>query len=100
MISLTSSKYVTIKVKIDQDKADSRVNLEDKKFLEITHLTYNGAKVTKVRRTQDLDLFKPEGLTGSEHTLFERIGYFERVLSGIARDRFGKIYTKKIAFSL
>jgi len=47
----TDDKYVSIKVKIDQDKADSRVNLEDKKFLEITHLTYNGAKVTKVRRT-------------------------------------------------
>ena len=36
-------KYVTIKVKINQDKADSRVNLEDKKFLKITNLTYNGA---------------------------------------------------------
>jgi hypothetical protein len=39
----TDDKYVSIKVKIDQDKADSRVNLEDKKFLEITNLTYNGA---------------------------------------------------------
>jgi hypothetical protein len=38
-------KYVTIKVKINQDKADSRVNLEDKKFLEIADLTYIGAKV-------------------------------------------------------
>jgi hypothetical protein len=37
-------KYVSIKV----SKADSRVNLEDKKFLEITDLTYNGAKVAKV----------------------------------------------------
>jgi hypothetical protein len=40
----------------------------------------------------DLDLFKPQGLTGSEHE-FERIGYFERVLSGNTRDRFGKIYS-------
>ncbi len=48
MISLTSSKYVTIKVKIDQDKADSRVNLEDTKFLEITDLTYSGVLVSKV----------------------------------------------------
>ena len=68
-------------------------SLEDKKFLEKTDLTYNGALVvSKVWRTLDLDLFKPQGLTGSEHT-FERIGYFERVLSGNARDRFGKIYS-------
>jgi hypothetical protein len=40
----TDVKYVSIKV----SKADSRVNLEDKKFLEITDLTYNGAKVAKV----------------------------------------------------
>ena len=40
----------------------------------------------------DLDLFVPQGLTGSEHT-FERIGYFERVLSGNARDQFSKIYS-------
>ena len=44
----TDVKYVSIKVKIDQDKADSRVNLEDKKFLEITGLTYNGVLVSKV----------------------------------------------------
>ena len=40
----------------------------------------------------DLDLFTPQGLTGSEHT-FERIGYFEHVLSGNAKDWFGKTYT-------
>ena len=46
-------KYVSsIKVKIDPGKADSQVNnLEDKKFLKITDLTYNGALVTKVRRS-------------------------------------------------
>jgi hypothetical protein len=61
-------EYVSIKVKIDPDKEDTRVNLEEKKFLKITDLTYNGALVTKVRRTLDLDLFTPQGLTGSEHT--------------------------------
>jgi hypothetical protein len=33
-----------------------------------------------------------QGLTGSEHT-FERIGYFERLLSGNAKDQFCKTYT-------
>ena len=84
-------EYVSIKVKIDPDKADSRVNFEEKKFLKITDLTYNGPLVTKVRRTLDLDLFTPQGLTGSEHT-FERIGYFERLLSGNAKDKFCKTY--------
>jgi hypothetical protein len=43
----------------------------------------------------DLDLFVPQGLTGSEKT-FERIGYFEHVLSGNAKDKFGKTYKKKL----
>ena len=40
----------------------------------------------------DLDLFKPQGLTGSEHA-FERIALFKHTLSGNARDWFGKIYS-------
>jgi hypothetical protein len=41
-------EYISIKVKIDPDKADSRVNLEEKKFLKINDLTYNGPLITKV----------------------------------------------------
>jgi hypothetical protein len=85
-------EYVSIKVKIDPGKADSRVNLEEKKFLKITDLTYNGPPlVTKVRRTLDLDLFVPQGLTGREHT-FTRFRYFERLLTGNAKDKFCKTY--------
>jgi hypothetical protein len=85
------NEYVSIKVKIDPDKDDTRVNLEEKKFLKITDLTYNGLLVTKVRRTLDLDLFVPQGLTGCEHT-FTRFGYFERLLTGNAKDKFCKTY--------
>jgi hypothetical protein len=84
-------EYVFIKVKIDPGKAESRVNLEEKKFLKITDLTYNGPLVTKVRRTLDLDLFVPQGFTGREHT-FTRFGYFERLLTGNAKDKFCKTY--------
>jgi len=74
-LSAADDEYVSIKVKIDPDKEDTRVNLEEKKFLKITDLTYNGPLVTKVRRTLDLDLFVSQGLTGREHT-FTRFGYF------------------------
>jgi hypothetical protein len=90
-LSAADDEYVSIKVKIDPDKEDTRVNLEEKKFLKITDLTYNGPLVTKVRRTLDLDLFVPQGFTGREHT-FTRFGYFERLLTGNAKDKFCKTY--------
>jgi len=52
---------------------------------------YNGPLVTKVRRSLDLDLFTPQGLTGREHT-FTRFGHFERLLTGNAKDKFCKTY--------
>jgi hypothetical protein len=39
----------------------------------------------------DLDLFTPQGLTGRGHT-FTRFGYFERLLTGNAKDKFCKTY--------
>ena len=41
-------KYATIKVKIDPNGTDDRVNLEDKKSPQIKDLTYAGAEVMKV----------------------------------------------------
>ena len=84
-------EYVSIKVLIDPGKAESRSNLEEKKFRKIIDLTYNGPLIVQVRRSLDLDLFGPQALTGREHT-FTRLGYFERLLTGNAKDKFCKIY--------
>ena len=46
----------TIKVKINPNGTDDRVNLEDKKFPQIKDLTYAGAEVMKVIQALDLDL--------------------------------------------
>ena len=84
-------EYVSIKVVIDPGKAESRSNLEEKKFRKIIDLTYNGPLIVQVRRSLDLDLFGPQALTGREHT-FTRLGHFERLLTGNAKDKFCKIY--------
>jgi hypothetical protein len=86
-------KYATIKVKINRNKPDGWTNLEDKEFIKITNLTYAGVEVVKVLRSLDLDLYRPQGITGSDQA-FQRILYFKRVLSGSnTRSQFSNIYS-------
>ena len=69
-----------------------RTNMEDKKFPQIKNLTYTGAEVMKSTIPAiDLNLYRPQGITDGNHA-FERISYFERMLSGNARSQFNKIY--------
>ena len=87
-----AATFATIKkVKIGPNGTDDHTNMEDKKSPQIKDLTYAGAKVMKSIQALDLNLYRPQSITDGDHA-FERISYFECMLSGNARSQFNKIY--------
>jgi hypothetical protein len=76
---------VDIRVMIDPLKGSSdKTNIDVKTFPSVKNLTGAGLEVLKLRRSLNIDVFKPEGLVGSL-SVEKRLTYFERFLKGSAK---------------
>ena len=76
---------VDIRVMIDPLKGSSdKTNIDIKTFPSVKNLMGTGLEVLKLRRSLNIDVFKPEGLVGSL-SVEKRLTYFERFLKGSAK---------------
>ena len=78
-------EMVDIRVMIDPLKGpNDKTNIDVKTFPGIKNLSGAGLEVLKLRRSLNIDVFKPEGLVGSV-SVENRLSYFERFLKGSAK---------------
>ena len=78
-------KMVNIPVMIDPLKGSSdKTNIDVKTFPSVKNLMGTRLEVLKLRRSLNIDVFKPEGLVRSL-SVEKRLSYFERFLKGSAQ---------------
>ena len=75
---------VTIKVRVDADEADSRLNQADLKFPKISTFVKNGPEVAEVRLKLDQEIFHPQGLK-SPKDVDKRLSMLKRICVDEAR---------------
>jgi hypothetical protein len=75
---------VTIKVRVNADEADSRLNQADLKFPKISTFVKNGPEVAEVRLKLDQEIFHPQGLK-SPKDVDKRLSMLKRICVDEAR---------------
>jgi len=69
---------ITIKVKVDNEEPDSKLNQASIKFLKIETFVKNGPEVAEVQLKLHSEIFLPQGLTGPKD-VDKRLGTFKRI---------------------
>ena len=80
-----TDNQITIKVKVDPDESDSKLNQHSLKFTKIGTFVKNGSAVAEVQLKLQNEVFLPQGLT-SPKDLDKRLPMIKRVCVDEARN--------------